>query len=259
MEPEYSGRTATAYKAVGRAINRHDGPAETAAQAVQRIRNTIDHDEVRKIKVLYIRLHDKLSQCEGKAPRKFKDSDEYVGVIGSSKLLVWEKLILKTRERNFDLPGYIFFALKKLVPGCREVYPNMLLSDKLLTEYDEVRKAHDAAEQVAWTSQDKLFRVCIAQYGHIKEFALNMTEQQQKQFVLLQNDGQFSPLFLFVHAEANDLYEICHRTQSDALLQYSGHPAVFDEIFREYGFSPEAIHQSLTSRSFLAEKGGPRW
>ena len=239
-----------------RRIYRITEEMQIAAQKAEQQQERIPLDLLRQTKSLYMRLYNKLWMCEGHKERKFQESDERIDARKvTEKLSVWEKLVLKTQNFNVDLYGYIFYALRKLVPTRREVYPKMLLEEELMAEYLQVRAYISSNEEVAWKSQEQTFRCLVAQYAAIQEFAQNTGERQQRQFVLLQKDLPFSPLFLFVQAADAGLLDVCRRVQEDAFLQYSIHPFTYNNILQEYGFSKEKVYDLLTSNT-LGRGGG---
>lgn len=219
-------------------------PDRSAGDHPGQQKENISDKEVHKIKVVYAELYDMLCRYAGNPTKKIKKTDEFIDQQGITDLSLWEKLILKSRKHEFDLPAYIFFALRKLLFGRKKADPSRLLSDDLIAEYQETRQSYDEGERIAWKSQERILQIKLAEYRTHRKFG-KMPEKEQIYSILLLRTVQFSPLFLFVKAIENDISELRKKVQEEALTQYRCYPTVYDDIFEQQNRCPKEIREHL--------------
>jgi hypothetical protein len=146
---------------------------------------------------------------------------------------VWEKIIAATERYEVDLPGYVYFAMRRIGDTRRNgrLFPEMLLDKFLLERYVHARENEHKSVRIRWDSQRVKFETELQSLNLIPGFDQS-TEEQKNQFILLSRSPVFSNLFLFYKSILNHLPEVYERVREDALFQYSLFPAVYDDIIQ---------------------------
>jgi hypothetical protein len=144
---------------------------------------------------------------------------------------VWNKVIAKVNEYNLDLFSYLYFVVKTLRQTQNQIYPNQLLSDKLLELYIPLQQTYHDAVRVQWRVESDNFKMEYTKYNNLPDYA-KMTPMQKQAFILLNTNISFSQLFTFCHALRNGLDSVCKRVEQDAALQYILFKGVYDEFIQ---------------------------
>ena len=233
-------RTASNHQRVGRTI-RHQTEKPPNPRG-----NREDYRQVETLKNAYQRTYKMLLRSSGRndhyinTKTKLRTEDDRPDV--SHHLNVWEKIIRAVTARQLNVTGYVYYAMTMLWNRKHEIFPNMLLNTRLLEGYQENRDVLDKQEQLRWESEKTLFRrECWKMQGYG-----NMTERQQRQFVLLDRNIQLSPLFVYLHAWINGLMDLCHHLRDSAALQYGKSPALYDELIRQEPVDNDKFWEALT-------------
>jgi hypothetical protein len=184
------------------------------------------------VRSIFARFFDAVQRSAGHDDR-FKDHPGFDRRSGRENLTVWEKILRAVRNRGFDAPGYVFFAMRKISSRrLKEMpVPNMLLSSALLDLYAEVCGQEREAVVCRWTDQLLLFDAEVYKMQGIAGFAA-LSDKKQRQFVILKADLVFSELFLFYQAMRYDLPEIYgdEKIFETACFQYSLFPDIYDSV-----------------------------
>jgi hypothetical protein len=160
-----------------------------------------------------------------------KPSVEYSAIDTGYTDEVWDKVIAKVNEYNLDLFSYLYFAVKTLRQNQDQIYPNQLLSDKLLELYTPLQQTYHEAARVQWRVESDNFRMEYEKYDNLPDYA-KMTPMQKQAFTLMNTNISFSQLFTFCHALRNGLLGVCKKIEQDAALQYVLFKNVYDEFIQ---------------------------
>ena len=267
MEPDHPRRATRDYRSVQRRLT---APSEDGNATVENV--FIDHEEIEpeekyidktplysqekvmELKRLFKQLYELFWSCEND-PKEFILSKKYDNVSKVTGISIWEKILLLIDRNNIDMHGYLFYALSRLISGDRGssstvMYssgpvPAQLLSQVLIDDYSHYRKNLDQSERCRWESQKRAFDTECRLYDVDPEYVENTTPMQRRQFALLRKHSQFSPLFIYFHAYMNGLTSLCEKSRRNAVLQYSGHPAIFDDLFSQYDIDVDKFRKAL--------------
>jgi hypothetical protein len=182
---------------------------------------------------MYAKLHDIIQKNRG-LPDRFLDHPR-IGErrSGKSDQTVWEKIIAAVERYDVDLPGYVFFAMRRISDTRRsgKLYPDMLLDQYLLDRYAHVRENEYKSVRFRWESQTVKFDTELQSLDFIH--GLKKTGDKEKsRFILLSRSPVFSDLFLFYKSVLNDLPEVYEKIRDDALFQYSLFPTIYDDLIQ---------------------------
>ena len=221
-------------------VLRHGASEEQAAPA-----RRVDPQAVMTLKSAYVRTYKMLLESTGRSDRyigtRTKSQPEDDRRDGPQRLNVWEKIVQALTIRQLNITGYVYYAMTTLWNTYHEIYPAMLLSRRLLEEYQAARTQLEEQDKFRWRSEQTLFK---GECWKIRDYG-EMTERQQRQFALLSRNLQLSPLFRYLHARLNGLPELCERLRKRAALQYGTNPDLYDEFIAQEGVDLARFRDSL--------------
>jgi hypothetical protein len=192
---------------------------------------TLSGDKVSRLRTMYGRLYDIIQRNRGLSDR-FANHPGF-NTRRSDGKTVWDKIIDAAERYEVDLPGYVFFAMRRLGDTRKKgnLFPDMLLDKYLLERYVRAKENEHKSVRIRWESQAAKFDAELQSLSLIEGFDPS-SDKEKNQFILLSRSPVFSDLFLFYKSVLNDLPEIYDEVRDDALFQYSLFPAVYDDLIR---------------------------
>jgi hypothetical protein len=182
---------------------------------------------------MFGRLYDIIQKNRGLSDRFVDHPGFGAKPSGNRNQTVWEKIIAAADRYSVDLPGYVFFAMRRIGDTRRsgKLFPEMLLDQYLLERYVHARENEHESIRIRWNSQMVKFDTELQNLNLIPGFDQS-SEKEKNQFILLGRSPVFSDLFLFYKSVLNDLPDIYNKIREDALFQYSLFPAVYDDLIQ---------------------------
>jgi hypothetical protein len=198
-------------------------------------------DKINSLRKMYGRLYDIIQTNRG-LPDRFANHSGFNTRSGPKDLTVWEKIIAATERYQVDLPGYVYFAMRRIgdTRKSKKLFPEMLLDKALLDRYVYARENEYKSVRIRWDSQRAKFDTELQSLNLIPGFDQS-TAEEKHQFILLSCHPVFSDLFLFYKSVLNHLPAVYEKVREDALFQYSLFPSVYDDLIQ----SDEVISKLL--------------
>ena len=192
-----------------------------------------DIKKAAEAKETFRRLYN-LFRRKGGFEDTFEDHPGWNQKSGKDNLTPWDRLVIATKGYSFDLNGYIFTTLKKIMEDSnpKNLHPHFLLKQEYLDEYQHTYPTLVRSIEIKWKSQMRMFDAELKYLDTMPWFGEASLEEKQH-YILLAENKRFTDLFIFDKAVSHGFERLANEVIEAAKFEYSLFASVYDSLIKQ--------------------------